>query len=158
MTPKSDLPEVIANARFLMVCSGEEAMTYYHATTRDRLESIQRLGLCSHGKKNFEWCETGVYLSSAPSHSLGFLLERAMVNSDLWTGRTGKEVVDLFCVIVIDGSRVDSRLLKQDPQIKRDGFWVYPNRIDVTAMPVIGAQEALGFDEQFLKENALARE
>ncbi len=40
-------------------------------------------------------------------------------------------------VIVIDDSRVPRRLLGADPDIPRDGIWLYRGVIDVRNMPIV---------------------
>ena len=118
-------------------------MTFYHATTRDRIASIQKVGLGGDpsAERNFEFSEDGVYLAETPVLALGFLLERAMAGAlhDL----SPKDCVAAFAVIVIDASRVDPRRLRADQNIGQEGFWIYSGVIDVASMPVIGADEVM---------------
>jgi hypothetical protein len=116
-------------------------MPYYHATTRDRVQAIQRDGLggSSDLVRNFAFSQDGVCLASDPMMAVGFLLERAVEGE--WAHLSPKEALSLFVVFVIDDSRVDSARLRTDPNIMLDGFWLYGGVIDVTAMPVISAED-----------------
>jgi hypothetical protein len=116
-------------------------MPYYHATTRDRIQSIQRHGLGepSEAQRNFAFSQEGVCLASDPMMSVGFLLERAI--SGEWSHLSPKEALALFVVIVIDDSRVDPARLQPDPNIRLDGFWLYGGVVDITAMPIISAED-----------------
>jgi hypothetical protein len=118
-------------------------MTFYHATTRDRIASIQRLGLGGdpNAERNFEFSEQGVYLAENPVLALGFLLERAMAGA--FRNHSPQDYVAAFAVIVIDASRVDPGRLRADENIGQEGFWIYSGVIDVTSMPVIGADEVM---------------
>lgn len=107
----------------------------------DRVPSIRRFGLggLRGAPKAFRDCPDGVYLAEDPMLALGFLLERALAGDfkDIST----RDAVSQFSVFVIDDSRVDRRRLVPDPNIQQAGFWLYNGVVDVTAMPVIGADE-----------------
>lgn len=119
-------------------------MTYYHATTLDRIESIQRLGLggLRGAPKAFPDCPDGVYLAEDPMLALGFLLERALAGD--FSTISPKQALSDFCVFVIDDSRIDKAKLSQDPNINQAGFWLYSGVVDVTAMPIITAESVTG--------------
>jgi len=116
-------------------------MPYFHATTRDRIQSIQRHGIggLPGAPKAFPDCQDGVYLASDPMFALGFLLERAM--SGAFKNITPPEALAQFCVIVVDGSRVDRRKLARDPNVGQEGFWLYDGVVDITAMPIVSAED-----------------
>ena len=122
-------------------------MTYYHATYADRLDSIKKHGLnpLEHGK-NFPDCEKGIYLCSCPKIAIGFLIDHFLETADY--NSSPKEVHASFRVIVIDDSRVDTSLLKQDPQISHSeiGFWLYSQNIDITGLAIVDANTV--FHEQ----------
>lgn len=116
-------------------------MTFYHATTRDRIESIRRLGLggLPGATKSFPDCPDGVYLAADPMLALGFLLELAMAGR--FQQIKPAEALAQFCVIVIDDSRINTSLLSPDPNILQTGFWLYAGVVDITALPVISAED-----------------
>lgn len=118
-------------------------MTYYHATTKDRIESIRRHGLggLRGAPKAFPDCEDGVYLAADPIYAMSFLVERALAGE--FAHLTPLETYALFSVFVIDGSRVDPARLEPDPNTPHDGFWLYRGVIDVNAMPVVDAYAVL---------------
>lgn len=121
-------------------------MTYYHATTREKMPSIQRWGLggTRNVQKNFD-CLDGVYLAADPMLALGFLLERALCGPFLC--KTPKDYVAAFVVIVIDGARIDERRLRVDPNIKEVGFWIFNGIVDVASMPAIDADQVMQFSQ-----------
>lgn len=125
------------------VAVGVGAVPYFHATTRDRIESIQRRGLLIGEAQNFD-CEAGVYLAASPTCALTFLLELAL--EGCFDHLSPSEAYERFCVIVIDGGRIDESLLKPDPQIKLEGFWIYPRTIDISSMPIIGVDDVWKFN------------
>ena len=116
-------------------------MPFYHATTADRIESIRQHGLggLKDAPKAFPGCPDGVYLASNSLFAVGFLLERAL--SGDFTKQTPQEALAQFRVIVIDDSRVNRNRLVQDPNIKQAGFWLYDGVVDITAMPVVTAED-----------------
>ncbi len=115
-------------------------MAFYHATTRDRIESIQKHGLggLPGVSKAFPSSPDGVYLAEHPMLALGFLIERALAGD--FSTTSPMEALNSFCVFVIDEGRVEQRLLSPDPNLHRDGFWLYGGVIDVTAMPILSAE------------------
>ena len=121
-------------------------MTYYHATTCEKLPSIQRWGLggTRNVQKNFD-CLDGVYLAFDPMLALGFLLEKALAGPFLC--KTPKDCVAAFVVIVIDEARIDERRLSVDPNIKKEGFWIFNGIVDVASMPVIDAEQVMQFSQ-----------
>ena len=124
-------------------------MPFFHATYRDRLETIQREGLLPvhAGKRNFPGSRPGVYLSTDAFLTFGFFLETLGVFLDAIIPELKEaapsEVLDNFCVIVIDRSRVDEKFLIHDPQIDMftGTFWLYQKPIDVSGMPIISIDE-----------------
>ena len=116
-------------------------MTYFHATTKDRIESIQKHGLggLPGVPKAFPDCADGVYLAADPMLALGFLLERAL--ADNFFHMTPKKAVEQFAVFAIDDSRVNVSRLQPDPNILQEGFWLYNGIVDVSAMPVLSADD-----------------
>jgi hypothetical protein len=116
-------------------------MPFYHATTADRIESIRRHGLggLRTASKAFPNCPDGVYLAADPMFALGFLLERALAGD--FVHQSPKVALAQFRVIVIDDSRVDRTHLTKDPNISQAGFWLYDRIVDVTAMPVVTAED-----------------
>ena len=118
-------------------------MTYFHATFRERLDSIREhgLGALAEEHRNFSGSEArGVYLAPNPLLAVGILLEAAIVA--VVNGKTPQEYIESIVVVVIDASRVDATRLEPDPAIEREGFWFYRGIIDVTAMPVIDSDQA----------------
>jgi hypothetical protein len=116
-------------------------MPYFHATTTDRVASIQRHGLggLRDAPKNFSISQEGTYLADDPMLALGFLLERALAGE--WTHVSPPEALRRFVVFVIDDSRVDRKHLVRDDNVQMNGFWRYHGVIDVTAMPVVSADD-----------------
>lgn len=114
-------------------------MSLFHATYAERIEAILRDGLIpSPLDRNFPEARPGVYLSTDPVLPLGVLIEHVMMNTERFISPS--DAVKRFRVIVIDGSRLDDRLLVPDPQIDPDAngnFWLYPQRIDVRCMPIL---------------------
>jgi hypothetical protein len=125
-------------------------MTYYHATTREKLPSIQRLGLggTRNVQKNFD-CPDGVYLASDPVLALGFMLEKALEEPCLH--ESPRACVDTFMVVVIDGARIDEGRLRVDPNIKKEGFWIFDGVVDVSSMPVLDAAQVMQFSQPMEK-------
>lgn len=111
-------------------------MTYYHATTADRMPSILANGLGGVGA-DARWpgVDRGVYLAEVAEHAVFVLLDwfRQAASDDA----SPREFVKAMRVIVIDDSRVPRALLGADPDIPRDGIWLYRGVIDVRNMPVL---------------------
>ena len=108
------------------------------------MPSIQRWGLggTRNVQKNFD-CLDGVYLVADPMLALGFLIEKALGGPFLCN--TPKDCVAAFVVIVIDGARIDERRLSVDPNIEKEGFWIFNGIVDVASMPVIDADQVMQF-------------
>ena len=83
----------------------------------------------------------GVYLVADPMLALGFLIEKALGGPFLCN--TPKDCVAAFVVIVIDGARINERRLSVDPNIKKEGFWIFNGIVDVASMPVIDADQVM---------------
>jgi hypothetical protein len=114
-------------------------MPFYHATTLDRIESIQKHGLggLAAAGQMFPGCESGVYLAAEALFALGFLIEK-YIEGGFGRGSPA-EMLKLFVVIVVDDARIDRTRLRQDPNIAMAGFWIYDGVVDVNAMPVVSA-------------------
>lgn len=113
-------------------------MTYYHATTADCLPSIVKNGLGGAGMfERWPGIERGVYLTEEPEHAVFVLLDWFMQSADDMASPA--EFVNSVRVIVLDDTRVPRRLLGADPDIPRDGIWLYRGVIDVRNMPIIPA-------------------
>lgn len=111
-------------------------MTYYHATTADRLPSILANGLGGVGMgERWPGIDRGVYLAELPEHAVFVLLDWFMQTAD----SSPSAFVESIRVIVIDDARVPRAKLGPDPDIPRDGIWLYRGMIDVRNMPVVTA-------------------
>ncbi len=118
-------------------------MAYFHATFRERLDSIQAHGLGARAgeHQNFPGSDTaGAYLAENPMLAVGILLEMALLGPV--KDKSPREYIESIVVLVIDASRVDVARLEPDPAIEREGFWFYRGVIDVSAMPVIDSDHA----------------
>jgi hypothetical protein len=127
--------------------------TFYHATRRECLPSILREGLRPDVEKRWANSERGVYLAQDPVYALGVIFQelgfsffedrvecdptRSFYGSDA----SPHKVMQSFCVIVIDSSRVDEKRLRTDPDVVTS--WVYDGVVDVTSMPILSVEEAL---------------
>ena len=64
-----------------------------------------------------------------------------------------REALEALCVLVIDDSRIDPRLVSADPNVERDGVTaLYRGVVDVSALPVLSVEdlfppEAMTVDE-----------
>lgn len=116
-------------------------MTYYHATTVDRIPLIQKIGLRAVAEQNFP-CEPGVYLAGSSALALMFAVEAATGKRQ--TISCPREAVENIRVIVVDRCLIDESLLLPDPNVETGWqCWIYPQTIDVTNCPVITMDEAL---------------
>jgi len=128
-------------------------MPYYHATWRRHLPSIRRHGLggAAPAFRNFD-VEEGVYLAFDPAVAVSILLEAYAENGDRMD-MSPREALESMCVLVIDDSRVDPRLVSADPNVERDGVTaLYRGVVDVSALPVLSVEdlfppEAMTVDE-----------
>lgn len=119
-------------------------MPYYHATWRRHLPSIRKNGLggAMPDRQNFP-VEAGVYLAHDPAVAVSMLIEAYMESED-GMGLPPSEAVQAMCVLVIDDSRVDGRLVDVDPNIERSDMTIlYRGVIDVIALPVLSVEEIL---------------
>lgn len=113
-------------------------MPFYHGTFFSRLPSIRRYGLGGRiVDRNFPEAEPGVYLATTPEVCVAMLLDHYLEAGDNLPVRPCDHL-RTFCVIVIDDSRIDMKLLAPDPQIKGfEGTLIYRGLIDITSMPVL---------------------
>ena len=98
--------------------------------------------------KNFD-CPDGVYLASDPMLAIGFMLEKAL--EEPYRHESPKACVDTFMVVVIDGARIDEGRLRVDPNIKKEGFWIFDGVVDVSSMPVLDAAQVMQFSQPMEK-------
>jgi hypothetical protein len=110
-------------------------MTYFHATTIDRIPSILAHGLGAAGAARWPAIERGVYLAEAAEHAVYVLLDWFRQAAD--DAASPREFIEAIRVIVIDDARVPRALLGPDPDIPREGIWLYRGGIDVRNMPII---------------------
>nr|WP_250807834.1 hypothetical protein [Neorhizobium tomejilense] len=119
-------------------------MPYFHATWRRHLPSIRLHGLggAAPDRQNFP-VESGVYLATDPSVALSILIEGYidhMGNSEL----APPDAVEEMCVLVIDDTRIDARLVDIDPNIeRRDLTALYRGTIDVACLPVLAVADVI---------------
>lgn len=102
--------------------------TFYHATYRTNLPSIQTHGLGGkeNQPKNFESSQEGfIYLAEHPGLALGFLLEKLLTNP-LPKAGSPQEYLNNLIVIKIPALALQQHNLQPDPNIKIPGFWIYP--------------------------------
>lgn len=114
-------------------------MPYYHATKRDRLDSIRKLGLRAVAEQNFR-CEPGVYLADNPAVPLAVMVECAL----LVKGTKPSKFLEDIVVIVIDDAMVNKNKLEIDPQGRNvPGMWLYRGVIDITNAPILDVDTVL---------------
>jgi hypothetical protein len=87
--------------------------------------------------------ERGVYLSTDPAVAISMLIEAYMKNGDEWK-MAPPEALEAICVLVVDDTRIDRRLVDVDPNIeRRDMTVLYRGVIDVAALPVLSLDEII---------------
>lgn len=119
-------------------------MPYFHATLRQHLPSILRHGLGDRGHgQNWPGCTAGTYLSRRPAICVAVMIEQYLAFGT--PDSVPREHLEDLCVIVIDDSRVRKELLSQDPQTDHPDSLIYAGVIDVSGLPVLGAEQALAF-------------
>ena len=119
-------------------------MPYYHATWRRHLSSIRKHGLggAMPDMQNFP-VERGVYLSTDAAVAVMMVIEAYMMNGDDW-GMTPPEALAAMCVIVVDDSRIDQRMVDVDPNVeRRDMTILYRGVIDIAALPVLSVGDVI---------------
>jgi hypothetical protein len=119
-------------------------MPYFHATWRRHLPSIRKHGLggAAPDRRNFDSVE-GLYLAVDPTIALGFLIE-AYVDEGENKQLSPPDALQEMCLLVIDDSRIDQRLVEVDPNIERRDLTVlYKGVIDISALPVLAVDDIL---------------
>lgn len=119
-------------------------MPYYHATWRRHLPSIRKHGLggALPDMQNFP-VERGVYLSTDPAIAVGMMIEAYVLNGDAWA-KSPAEALEGMCVIVVDDSRIDQRMIDVDPNVdRRDITILYRGVIDVAALAIVSANDVI---------------
>jgi hypothetical protein len=87
--------------------------------------------------------ERGVYLSTDPAVAISMLIEAYMMNGDEWE-MAPPEALEAICVLVVDDTRIDRRLVDVDPNIeRRDMTILYRGVIDIAALPVLSLDEII---------------
>lgn len=122
-------------------------MPYYHATWRHNLESIRKNGLggAAPDRRNFS-VEDGVYLARDPAVAVSVLVE-AYAESGDGMGMRPSEALEAMCVLVVDDSRIDPRLMDVDPNMERRDLTVlYRGVVDVSALPVLSVEDVFPAD------------
>ncbi len=119
-------------------------MPYYHGTFHSRLPSIRKHGLGGLvAVRNFPDAEPGVYLATTPEVCIAMLIDHYMETGEHIPGRP-IDHMQTFCVIVVDDSRVDPRLLAPDPQVGGfEGTLIYRGVIDIPSMPVLDLSQII---------------
>lgn len=121
---------------------GSASMPYFHATWRRHLPSIRRHGLggAAPDRRNFP-VEEGVYLARDPAVAASMLIEAYFENGE-GMDLSPPEALREMCVLVVDDSRVDPRLVDLDPNVDRGDLTVlYCGIIDVSALPVVSVDD-----------------
>lgn len=119
-------------------------MPYFHATWRRHLPSIRKHGLggAMPDMQNFP-VERGVYLSTDAAIAFGMMIEAYVLNGEAW-GMSPLEALEAMCVIVVDDSRIDQRMIDVDPNVeRRDVTMLYRGVIDVAALAVVFANDVI---------------
>lgn len=119
-------------------------MPYYHATWRRHLPSIRKHGLggAMPDRQNFP-VESGVYMSTDAAVAVSMMIEAYMLNGDDW-GMSPPEALEAMCVIVVDDSRIDQRMVDADPNVeRRDLTILYRGVIDISALPVLSVDDVI---------------
>ncbi len=122
-------------------------MPYYHATQRDRLPSILKRGLgWSGAEPNWPGIERGVYLAEKPEHAVFIAIDWFMQAAA--DDASPAQYLDNLVLILIDDTRVARAQLGPDPDISRDGIWLYRGVIDVRNMPILETTDVLAPPEE----------
>jgi hypothetical protein len=119
-------------------------MPYYHATWSRHLPSIRKHGLggAMPDMQNFP-VEAGVYLSTDPAVAISMMIEAYVLNGEDW-GMSPPEALVAMCVIVVDDSRIDQRMIDVDPNVeRRDMTILYRGVIDVAALPILSVNDVI---------------
>ena len=117
-------------------------MPYYHAAWTRHLPSIRKHGLggAAPDRQNFP-VEAGVYLAVDPAVAVSVMIE-AYAENGHEMGMTPPEALKAMCVLVIDDSRIDRRLVDVDPNVERRDLTVlYRGVVDVTSLPVLSVDD-----------------
>lgn len=128
-------------------------MPYFHATWRRHLPSIRKHGLggAEPDRRNFE-VEEGVYLAVSPAVAVSVLIEAYLEHHEI-LDMSPPEALAAMCVIVVDDSRIDPRLVDTDPNIqRRDLTILYRGTIDITSLPVISVDDLFPPDTMSVEE------
>jgi hypothetical protein len=71
------------------------------------------------------------------------MIEAYVLNGEDW-GMSPPEALEAMCVIVVDDSRIDKRMVDVDPNVeRRDVTILYRGVIDVTALPVLSVDDVI---------------
>ncbi len=122
-------------------------MPYYHATWSRHLPSIRKHGLggAMPDMQNFP-VERGVYLSTGAAVAVSMMIEAYVMNGDDW-GMSPPEALEAMCVIVVDDSRIDQRMVDIDPNVgRRDLTILYRGVIDIAALPILSVDDVIPTD------------
>lgn len=122
-------------------------MPYYHATWSRHLPSIRKHGLggAMPDMQNFP-VERGVYLSSDAAVAVAMMIEAYVLNGEEW-GMSPPDALRAMCVIVVDDSRIDQRMIDIDPNVeRRDMTILYRGVIDIASLPVVSVDDIIPSD------------
>jgi hypothetical protein len=87
--------------------------------------------------------EAGVYLSTDPAVAISMMIEAYVLNGEDW-GMSPPEALEAMCVIVVDDSRIDQRMIDVDPNVERRDMTIfYRGVIDVAALPILSVNDVI---------------